>query len=268
MLRLSLALLAAAVPLLAAATPRATAAPASATGPQAQTCPSPRQGRYAVMGMGTRNGAPMATPTAHLLEERWLADGKLQGTLVERFGRSERASTYSGQLRVKPSCVVEVERQLPWGMGRSEVVVDGRGRPLYSINRSPGSVITSRWLPMAPGSCQASDLNGLVLSSQEGLSWIRGGWSPNAVVQREQWSNGSVEGIALSSTNGIGETAGYSGQLQLDPNGCWGNLQERDVRGQTYTYRALIVNGRRGARGYFYLQRDPDDLTVGWLVRD
>ena len=29
-----------------------------------------------------------------------------------------------------------------------------------------------------------------------------------------------------------------------------------------------VVNGRSGARGYLYLQSDPDDLTVGWLVRD
>jgi len=58
--------------------------------------------------------------------------------------------------------------------------------------------------------------------------------------------------------------------LQLDPGSCWGSLQERDSLGVTYRYRALVVSGHKqqGARGYFYLQRDPDDLTVGWLVRD
>jgi hypothetical protein len=142
------------------------------------------------------------------------------------------------------------------------------GRPLYSLDRSSGSVITSRWLPMAPGACKAADLNGVVLSSQVGVNAEKGRWTPNAVVQREEWSDGQVRGVALSSYGGIGETAGYTGRLQMDPGSCWGTLQELDARGVTYNYRALLVNGRRGARGYLYLQRDPDDLTVGWLVRD
>jgi hypothetical protein len=29
-----------------------------------------------------------------------------------------------------------------------------------------------------------------------------------------------------------------------------------------------VVKGRTGARGYYYLQSDADDLTVGWLVHD
>ena len=244
----------------------------SAQAPQAQAaqpaCPSPMQGRYAVMGMGVQRGGPSNTPTAHLLEERWLAGGKLSGTLVERVGRSERQATYSGQARLTPTCVLQLERTLPWGTERSEVVLDGRGRPLYSLNRTAGSVITSRWLPMAPGGCKAADLNGLVLSSQVGLSWANGGWSPNAVVQREQWSDGNVKGLALASYGGVGETAAYSGKLSLDAGSCWGSLSERDALGGTYNYRALVVKGRTGARGYYYLQRDADDLTVGWLVRD
>jgi hypothetical protein len=232
------------------------------------SCPTPMQGRYAVMGMGVQSGKTSNTPTAHVLEERWLAGGKLQGTLVERVGRSERQASYSGQARMSSACVLELERTLPWGRERSEVVLDGKGRPLYSINRNAGTVITSRWLPMAPGSCQAADLNGLVLSSQVGLSWRNGGWSPNAVLQREHWSNGSVKGLALASYSGMGETAGYSGQLKLDPSSCWGSLSERDALGVNYNYRALLVKGRSGARGYLYLQSDLDDLTAGWLVRD
>ena len=114
---------------------------------------------------------------------------------------------------------------------------------------------------MATGRCNSANLNGLVVSRQVGLSQVNGGWSPNAVVQRERWTNGSVEGIALSS---------YSGALSLSPKSCWGTIQETDQTGRTYNYSALIVNGRRskGARGYLYLQRDPADLTVGWLVRD
>lgn len=232
------------------------------------SCPTPTLGRYAVMGMGVQTGKASNTPTAHVLEERWLAGGKLQGTVVERVGRSERQSSYSGIARMNASCFMELERKLPWGTVRSEVVLDGKGRPLYSINRNKGTVITSRWLPMAPGSCQASDLNGLVLSSQVGLNWRNGGWSPNAVVQRERWSNGSVQGLALSSYSGMGETVSYTGQLKLDPSSCWGNLSERDAEGVAYNYRALVVKGRSGARGYLYLQSDPDDLTAGWLVHD
>jgi hypothetical protein len=235
-------------------------------------CPQPVQGRFAVMGSGLERSIAAATtrstPTAHLLEERWLAGGRLEGTLMERRGRSERSGRYSGSVRLRESCVLEVERNLPWGTERSEVVLDGRGRPLYSISRRSGSVVTSRWLPMASGSCQPADLDGLVLSSQVGLSWKNGGWSPNAVVQREQWRAGSVQGIALSSYDGVGETATYTGSLQLDRDSCWGSLREVDAQGTTYNYRALLVKGRSGARGYLYLQNDPNDLTAGWLVRD
>ena len=47
-------------------------------------------------------------------------------------------------------------------------------------------------------------------------------------------------------------------------------VQQGDALGVGYSYRALVVAGhkRQGARGYFYLQRNPNDLTVGWLVRD
>ena len=247
--------------------------PLSPAPAQAETrCPQPVQGRFAVMGSGLErtnaSGTSRGTPTAHLVEERWLAGGRLEGTVVERIGRSERSGRYSGSARLRESCVLDVERRLPWGTERSEVVLDGRGRPLYSISRRSGSVVTSRWLPMAAGSCKPADLDGLVLSSQVGLNWSNGGWSPNAVVQREQWSAGSVRGIALSSYDGVGETATYTGSLQLDRGSCWGSLSELDARNTAYNYRALLVKGRSGARGYLYLQRDPDDLSVGWLVRD
>jgi len=235
---------------------------------RAEACVAPRPGRYAVMGMGTQRSEPGVTPMARLLEERWLSGGRLQGTLIERQGKSERRGTYTGQLKLTDSCVVQLERTLPWGTERSEAVLDGRGHPLYSLNRQSGAVQTERWLPMAPGRCRVSELNGLVLSSQVGLSWASGGWSPNAVVQREHWRSGQVQGLALSSYGGVGETASYTGSLNLDADSCWGQLQEQDDRGQTYRYRTLQVNGRQGARGYLYLQSDPDDLTVGWLVHD
>jgi len=237
---------------------------------QAKGCQAPMQGRYAVMAMGTLTTPAGTSPQARLLEERWLANGSVEGRIVERLGRSQRSGSYKGSVKMSGTCLVQVKRQLPWGPQMSEAVLDGRGRPLYSLDRSAGAVISSRWLPMAPGSCRVSDLNGVVLSSQVGLNWLKAkaGWSPNAVVQREQWSEGSVKGIALSSYGGVGDTAGYTGRLQLDADSCWGTLVENDDKGVAYNYRALVVNGRSGARGYLYLQSDPDDLTVGWLVRD
>jgi len=239
---------------------------------RASACQSPMQGRYAVMAMGTirasaRSTGP-ATPEARLLQERWQADGRVEGRLVERIGEALRSTSYRGSLTVVGTCIVRVKRQLPWGQQLSEAVLDRRGRPLYSLDRTPGSVISSRWLPMAPGSCRSSDLDGVVLSSQVGVNRVQGGWTPNAVVQREEWRNGSVQGVALSSTGGVGDTATYTGQLRLDPDSCWGALAETDAKGVNYNYRALVVNGRKGARGYLYLQTDPSDLSVGWLVRD
>jgi len=242
-------------------------------GPQpalAKGCQAPMQGRYAVMAMGTVSAAASATPQARLLEERWLPGGVVEGRIVERLGREQRSGTYRGSVAMGGTCLVRVQRQLPWGRQVSEAFLDGRGRPLYSLDRTAGSVISSRWLPMAPGSCAVADLNGVVLSSQVGLNWLKGkgGWSPNAVVQREEWLDGTVKGLALSSYGGVGDTAAYTGQLQLDRSSCWGTLVEKDANGVVYNYRALLVNGRTGARGYLYLQSDADNLTVGWLVRD
>ncbi len=230
-------------------------------------CPS-SSGRFAVWGAGVVTASK--TPTARLMEERWLPGGQVEGLLVERLGSEERRSAYRGQRRITDNCVAVIERQLPWGIDRSEVVLDGRGRPVYGLIRTEGRVISSSWLPMATGRCNSANLNGLVVSRQMGLSQVQGGWSPNAVVQREQWKDGRVEGLALSSYGADSETARYSGQLSLNPKSCWGTIQETDEKGRAYNYSALIVNGRRsnGARGYLYLQRDPGDLTVGWLVRD
>jgi hypothetical protein len=254
---------------LACALPTTTLAPGQA---QAADCQTPMQGRYAVMAMGTvrvdGRGTVAATPEARLLEERWQPDGRVEGRLVERVGEALRTASYRGNLSVVGTCLVQVRRQLPWGVQISEAVLDSRGRPIYSLDRTPGTVISSRWLPMAPGSCSRGDLNGVVLSSQVGVNRVKGGWTPNAVVQREVWRDGSVQGVALSSYAGVGDSTGYTGQLRLDPGSCWGTVAETDAKGVRYNYRALLVNGRKGARGYLYLQTDPSDLTVGWLVRD
>ena len=265
-MRKSLLLISAASLLLPVLTPSQLQAASPAA-----DCPNLRQGRFAIWGMGvSETKGERNTPKASLLEERWLANGVVQGTVLERVGQTERSGTYTGSVTITKHCVALVQRQLPWGSDRTEVVLDGQGRPLYGLARQGSQVTSSSWLPMASGSCRSSDLNGLVLSRQTGLNAVPGGWSPNAVVQREQWKDGQVKGIALSSYGGRGETASYSGELNLDPNSCWGSLKQRDQLGAAYTYRALIVNGRKdkGARGYLYLQRDPGNLTAAWLVRD
>ncbi|MFM2158085.1 MAG: hypothetical protein RLZZ124_559, partial [Cyanobacteriota bacterium] len=98
-------------------------APASARG-----CQAPMPGRYAVMTMGTVGAKGSGTPTARVHEERWLADGAVEGRIVERLGRQLRSGSYRGSVRLVGTCRVEVSRQLPWGMQRSEAVLDGRGR--------------------------------------------------------------------------------------------------------------------------------------------
>lgn len=253
---------------LLALMPMGLSAPAMAAPAQSSGCSAPRLGRYAVMGMGTVKASGQATPEARLLEERWLPGGVVQGTVIERLGKLQRTAGYKGSVKLVGTCLARVNRELPWGVQVSEAVLDGKGRPLYSLDRDTGTVITGRWLPMAPGACKPADLNGVVLSSQVGVTWEKGGWRPNAVVQREEWRDGGVKGIALSSTDGVGDTEAYSGTLKLDANSCWASLSQRDAKGTPYNYRALIVNGRAGARGYLYLQNDPTDLTVGWLVRD
>ncbi|MEY2644090.1 MAG: hypothetical protein RLZZ611_739 [Cyanobacteriota bacterium] len=264
--RLSTATLALASLFAAAPNLPAAAGPATATG----ACEQPKRGRYAVMAMGTLISGDVTTPQARLLEERWLPGGAIEGRIIERVGSTLRSGTYRGSVRMVGSCLARVERSLPWGAQQSEAVLDSRGRPLYSLDRGRGTVISSRWLPMAPGSCRADDLNGTVLSSQVGLNRRPGtqGWTPNAVIQREQWQHGSVRGVALSSYGGVGDTSSYSGRMQLEAGSCWGELVEQDQKGTRYHYSSLLVKGRSGARGYLYLQRDADDLSVGWLVRD
>lgn len=248
--------------------PLVLAEPGRALG-TSSSCQVPMQGRYAVMGMGSSLPVKGTTsPEARLLQERWLPGGAVRGEIIERVGQNRRSGSYSGRVTVVGTCLVRVERQLPWGAQVSEAVLDSKGRPLYSLDRASGTVITGRWLPMAPGACKASDLNGVVLSSQVGSNWQQNSWTPNAVVQREEWAGGNVKGIALASYNGAGETVGYTGKLQLDSGSCWGTLVERDAKGVPFNYRALVVNGRNGARGYLYLQTDPTNLTVGWLVRE
>lgn len=86
-------------------------------------------------------------------------------------------------------------------------------------------------------------------------------WQANAVVQREWWSGGIVQGWAVSSYAGQLERAAYSGRLRLGSD-CLDTLAQRDALGTAYNYRVVVL---AGGGGYFYLQTDPTNLTLGLL---
>ena len=65
-------------------------------------CPS-STGRFAVWGAGVI--ANRKTPTARLMEERWLPDGRVEGLIVERLGQGERRSAYTGQRTIGSNSV-------------------------------------------------------------------------------------------------------------------------------------------------------------------
>jgi hypothetical protein len=67
----------------------------------------------------------------------------------------------------------------------------------------------------------------------------------------------------VSSYGGRQERAGYSGRLELGAD-CLGRMRQRDALGTSYDYRVLVL---ASGGGYFYLQTDPNDLTLGLLQR-
>jgi hypothetical protein len=263
----------AALSLLAAAAlaiPAAVAgtAPAPSGAPAADPgCRAPGAGRWVVMQQGTSGDTPMA----RLLQEQWHADGRIEGVLMERRGRAWRERAYVGRVEAADPCRVTITRLLamdppgekPLELLRSGAVLDAAGRPAYSLDLAEGNVLTGRWWSQPARACGATTLNGVVLSQQQGLSWQGGRWQPNAVVQRELWQGGRVKGIALMSVAGQQVEAPYEGGLTLQAS-CLGRIREQDANGVVYDYGAVVL---ADGRGYFYLQTDADDLTVGWLER-
>lgn len=251
--------------LLSAAAVAPLGAPAVA-GPGEPGCPAPAAGRYVVMQQGSGAGQ---VPMARLMQETWRADGRIAGLLMERQGRRWREVSYSGQVETGAQCRATIRRtpaggtQEMGGAQHAEVVLDGRGRPAYSLDLGLGSVTTGRWWHQAPQACRTDSLNGVVLSQQQGWSWRGNRWEPNAVVQREVWNAGRVRGVALSSYGGRQEVASYSGSLSLGSD-CLGRLSQTDAQGTSYDYAVAVLSD---GSGYLYLQRDPDDLTIGWLER-
>ena len=222
-------------------------------------CAQPKAGRYVVMERGVIG----TEPTARLIQERWRPNGRIKGIVFERTGQDSRRERYSGTYQVQSNCQVLVQRQLSSTTESTITVLNPNGEPAYGLATHPQTVISSRWFPQGPETCQASELNGVVLSRQRGLSWDGSRWQPNAVVQREVWDNGAVRGEAISSYNGRQEQASYTGEIKVQ-DGCWARLTETDSKGVDYNYNAVLLSG---GRGYIYLQDDATDLTLGLLER-
>ncbi len=252
---------------LLAGLPGSPAAAAAATPPipvstpsqEPQRCASPQPGRYVVMGQGEAKGEPVA----RLLSETWAADGRISGIRLERSGRTYRESAYTGSYRPISLCRVAIERTYGDATSRSQAVLDLGGHPRYSLGTLPDVVVASRWFRQGAGRCTATLLDGTVVSSQQGLSWKKGAWQPNAVVQRESWQEGKVRGIAISSFGPTIGEATYKGAISVTPD-CLATVVEKDSLGVTYNYRGIVL---ADGSGYLYLQTDPNDLTVAWLER-
>ena len=251
--------------LIAAAPPAAQAqtAPSTPLG-----CPAPQLGGYVVMGQGSKGG----TPLAELAQERWLPNGRIEGVRFSRQGKLFAEQRYLASYAVMPGCWVAVQRADRSGLMPSQVALDGAGRPKVGISTTAGVVFTSQYLPQPERPCTVSQLDGLVISQQQGFTFksgpTQGGpsqsgtWKPNAVIQREQWQGGKVSGLAVSSYGGKREQAPYTGSLNLEAD-CLGRLREVDGLGGVYNYRVVLL---ASGAGYLYIQSDPADLTVGYLA--
>ena len=246
----------AAVALCAGLVPAAAAAEKSAAAALAQ-CKSPAAGTFVVLGSGQQRGEP----TALLMQERWFADGRIEGVRYLREGRRFAEDRYSGQMKADANCWALVERQGSAGAMADVVALDRLGRPRTSLVVAPSEVLSLRYVAQAPGACRLEQLDGLVTSQQQGQTWLAGSWQSNAVVQREWWEAGAVHGLAVASYAGRQYRAPYSGNLKLAAS-CLGAMTQRDSAGVSYNYKVvLLANGS----GYVYLQIDPDNLTLGLL---
>ena len=241
---------------LALATQPSAAIPAAPSTPLG--CPAPQLGGYVVAGQGRKG----AIPLAELAQERWLPNGRIEGVRFSRQGKLFEEQRYLASYAVMPGCWVVVQRADRSGVMPSQVALDGAGRPKVGISTTAGVVFTSQYLPQPERPCSPSQLDGLVISQQQGFTFQSGSWQPNAVIQREQWRGGKVSGQAMSSYGGQSEQAPYKGSLNLEAH-CLGRLREVDGLGGVYNYRVVLL---ASGAGYLYIQSDPGDLTVGYLA--
>ncbi len=238
------------------------------TTPSTLGCQAPQLGGYVVAGQGRKG----AIPLAELAQERWLPNGRIEGVRFSRQGKLFEEQRYLASYAVMPGCWVAVQRADRSGLMSAQVALDGAGRPKVGISTTAGVVFTSQYLPQPERPCSLSQLDGLVISQQQGFTFEpgptqaglsqSGTWQPNAVIQREHWSGGKVSGQAVSSYGGKRQQAPYTGSLNLEGH-CLGRLREVDGLGGVYNYRVVLL---ASGAGYLYIQSDPGDLTVGYLA--
>jgi hypothetical protein len=221
------------------------------------SCSAPQPGRYVVMGDGEVQGEPVA----RILLETWRANGQIEGLRLERRGKVYREQAYVGRFRPLSLCRVGIERTYGTALSTSQAVLDPQGVPRYSLGTLPDVVVVSRWFRQPTSACSASQLDGTVVSQQQGRNWVNNRWQPNGVIQHETWRGGQVQGVAISSFGPRIEEATYSGSLSLGAN-CLATIQERDSLGVTYNYRAVLL---ADGSGYVYLQTDPNSIALGYL---
>jgi hypothetical protein len=179
-----------------------------------------------------------------------------------RQGKLFEEQRYLASYAVMPGCWVAVQRADRSGVMPATVALDAAGRPKVGISTTAGVVFTSQYLPQPDRPCSLNQLDGLVISQQQGFTFQGDTWQPNAVIQREQWKAGKVSGQAVSSYDGKRQQAPYTGSLNLEAH-CLGALREVDGLGGVYNYRVVLL---ASGAGYLYLQSDPGDLTVGYLA--
>ena len=222
-------------------------------------CADPQPGRYVVIGQGFAKGEPVA----RILQETWNPDGSLRGVRLERRGSRYAESAYSGSYRAISECRVAISRSYGNATSPSQAVLDRAGHPRFSLGTLPDVLLVSRWFNQPNRRCDAALLDGAVVSMQTGNSRKGSSWQPNAVVQHEQWQQGQVNGIAVSSDGPSIIEALYKGSISVSPD-CLATVNQVDALGTAYHYRAVVL---ADGGGYVYLQTDPDNLTVGALER-
>lgn len=221
-------------------------------------CRPPVPGQYLVVARGSDGD----TPVARLHLETWKADGRLSGRQFLRRGRSYSETSYSGRWSSLSSCGVAVDRGAAGPA--SQVILSDGGSPRVGLGSGGAVVVSERWIPQPATACSATTLTGTVISDQQGFTSKGATWQPNAVIQREVWTNWGMAGLAISSYGGSGDVAAYQGRFTQE-EGCIGRLRQQDAKGVTYVYLAIL---RSDGRGYAYLQTQGDDLTVALLRRE
>ena len=218
-------------------------------------CNEPNTGTYLIVSQGSKKRIPIG----QLQLETWKSDGTLNGTRFLREGAKYSTNSYTGKWKNIGNCKIKVDRS-DGGMD-SNVILKPNGDALFGIMATPDIVASERWFPQSKMSCTKETIVGEVLSLQEGHQFKDGRWQSNRVIQRENWSNWKMSGVAISSYSGKFEVATYQGNF-TQINNCIGRIRQQDAYGVSYDYIAIL---RSDSKGYAYLQTQGDALTVAIL---